>query len=133
MQRCSYEKLKGAFRMTSKLTYVEIGKRLKKAREASSFTQTEVEEMTGIDRITVFIIERGQKKIDSLLLKKLANLYGYSLMYFLEEPEEFEEISMAFNTDGLSNKEKENIKWTKKLLFNFNDLLEIKKESDDNT
>lgn len=133
MQRCSYEKLKGAFRMTSKLTYVEIGKRLKKAREASSFTQTEVEEMTGIDRITVSIIERGQKKIDSLLLKKLANLYGYSLMYFLEEPEEFEEISMAFNTDGLSNKEKENIKWTKKLLFNFNDLLEIKKESDDNT
>jgi transcriptional regulator with XRE-family HTH domain len=125
MQRCSYEKLKGAFRMTSKLTYVEIGKRLKKAREASSFTQTEVEEMTGIDRITVSIIERGQKKIDSLLLKKLADLYGYSLMYFLEEPEEFEEISMAFNTDDLSNKEKENIKWTKKLLFNFNDLLEI--------
>lgn len=111
--------------MTSKLTYVEIGKRLKKAREASSFTQTEVEEMTGIDRITVSIIERGQKKIDSLLLKKLADLYGYSLMYFLEEPEEFEEISMAFNTDDLSNKEKENIKWTKKLLFNFNDLLEI--------
>ena len=114
--------------MGSKLTFVEIGKRLKEARESSGLTQSDVEEMTGINRVTISNIERGQKKIDSLLLKKLADIYGYSLMYFLEEPEEFEELSIAFRTDGLDEKEKENINWTKKLLFNFNDLKEIKKE-----
>ncbi|PUU87789.1 MAG: XRE family transcriptional regulator [Halanaerobium sp.] len=116
--------------LTSKLTFTEIGKRLKEARESSAFTQSEVEELTGINRVTISNIERGQKKIDSLLLKKLADLYGYSLMYFLEEPEEFEEISIAFRTDGLNDKEKENINWTKKLLFNFNDLQEIMKAGD---
>jgi len=116
--------------VSSKLTFEEIGKRLKKARESSGFTQSDVEELTGINRVTISNIERGQKKIDSLLLKKFARLYGYSLMYFLEEPEEFEEVSIAFRAEELNDEEKENINWTKKILFNYNDLKEIKKEGE---
>ena len=49
--------------MGSKLTFVEIGKRLKEARESSGLTQSDVEEMTGINRVTISNIERGQKKL----------------------------------------------------------------------
>ncbi len=73
-------------------------------------------------------VENGKKKIDSLLLKKLADLYGYSIMYFLEEPEEHQELSIVFRTENLNNQEKEGVNWAKNILFNFNDLKEIKEE-----
>jgi transcriptional regulator with XRE-family HTH domain len=105
--------------MSENLTFEQIGRRLKEAREAAGFTQTEVEEMVGINRVTVSNIERGKMKIDSLLLKRLADLYGYSLMYFLEEPEEHQKLTIAFRSDGLSEEEKEGINWAKKILFNY--------------
>lgn len=116
--------------MEKELTFEEIGRRLKQAREESGFTQTDVEDMTGINRVSVSNIERGKKKIDSLLLKKLANLYGYSLMYFLDVPTEHQELSISFRTDGLDDNEIECVNWAKKVLFNYCDLKEIKRECD---
>lgn len=114
--------------MSEKLTFADIGGRLRKAREESGFTQTDVEEMTGINRVTVSNIERGHKKIDSLLLKKFANLYGYSLMYFLEEPSDHQELSISFRRESLNKEETESVTWAKKILFNFSDLKEISEE-----
>lgn len=114
--------------MKGSLTFIEIGRRLKEAREAAGFTQTDVEEITGINRVTVSNIERGKMKIDSLLLKKLADLYGYSIMYFLEEPEQYQELKIVFRSDEIKTVEKEGVNWAKKILFNYQDLKEIRKE-----
>ena len=114
--------------MVSNLTFEQIGRRLKEAREDTGLTQMDVEDMIGINRVTVSNIERGKIKIDSLLLKKLADLYGYSLMYFLEEPNEHQELTIAFRADGLSEEEKVGVNWAKKIIFNYSDLKEIEKE-----
>ncbi|MCF8001962.1 MAG: helix-turn-helix domain-containing protein [Halanaerobiales bacterium] len=110
----------------SDLTFLKIGKRLKKARKNCGYTQSDVAKMTELNRVTISKIENGNKNIDSLTLKKLAKVYGYSLTYFLEEEEEHEELSISFRTDKLTETELEAVKWVKKLLFNFEDLKEIK-------
>jgi transcriptional regulator with XRE-family HTH domain len=56
-------------------------------REYLNFSQQLVSDRTGIPRSAVSDVERGGRKVDSLELRKLARLYGYSTSYFLDEPE----------------------------------------------
>jgi transcriptional regulator with XRE-family HTH domain len=64
-----------------------LGSRLKGAREYLGFSQQYVAQKTGIPRSAVSDIERGERKVDSLELRKFARLYRYSVAYLLgEEP-----------------------------------------------
>lgn len=66
----------------------QLGDRLKKVREYLNYTQQFVSERTGIPRSAVSDIERGERKVDSLELKKLARLYSYPVAYFLDADED---------------------------------------------
>ena len=112
--------------MSEELTFEEIGRRLKEAREESGFTQYDVEELIGINRVTLSNIERGQNRVDTLTLKKLSELYGYSISYFLEEPESHQKLEIAFRDRELSEEENEAVNWAKKILFNYKDLKDVK-------
>lgn len=68
-----------------------LGTRLREVREYLSLSQQHVARATGIPRSAVSDIERGQRKVDSLELRKLARLYRYPVSYLLgDEPDEDE-------------------------------------------
>ena len=52
-----------------------LGARLREAREYLGFSQDEVARATGVPRPAVSLMESGQRKVDALELKKLAELY----------------------------------------------------------
>jgi len=63
----------------------ELGSRLKEIREYLGISQQNVAAATGIPRAAVSDIERGQRKVDSLELRKLSKLYRYPVSYLLGE------------------------------------------------
>lgn len=63
----------------------QLGQRLKEVREYLKLSQQYVSDRTGIPRSAVSDIERGERKVDSLELKKLAGLYRRPIGYFLDE------------------------------------------------
>lgn len=60
-----------------------LAARLREVREYLDLSQQYVSDKTGIPRSAISDIERGQRKVDSLELKKLSKLYGYPISYFL--------------------------------------------------
>ena len=63
----------------------QLAGRLRDAREFMNLSQQFVSDRTGIPRTAISDIERGERKVDSLELKKLARLYRYPVAYFLDE------------------------------------------------
>jgi Zn-dependent peptidase ImmA (M78 family)/transcriptional regulator with XRE-family HTH domain len=55
---------------------MEIAKRLRLAREAAGFRQSDAADRIGVARTTIVAIEAGQRRILSSELTKLARLYG---------------------------------------------------------
>lgn len=53
----------------------DLGRRLKEAREYLNLSQQYVTSATGIPRTAISEIERGQRRVDSLELRKLARVY----------------------------------------------------------
>jgi len=52
-----------------------LGARLREAREYLGLSQDEVAKGVGVPRSAISLIENGQRKVDALELKKLAELY----------------------------------------------------------
>lgn len=66
-------------------THAELGRRLKAVRESVGFTQQEVSDKTGIGRTALSDIENGKRRIDSVELETLAELYGVRVSDFFSE------------------------------------------------
>jgi transcriptional regulator with XRE-family HTH domain len=67
-----------------------LGERLREAREYFGFSQEEVAKFLGIARSALSNIENGQRKVDALELKKMAQLYKRTVGYFTGEVDEVE-------------------------------------------
>lgn len=65
-----------------------LGERLKELREYLGMSQQHVAERTGIPRSAVSDIERGQRKVDSVELTKLAKLYQHPVGWLLDEDDQ---------------------------------------------
>jgi transcriptional regulator with XRE-family HTH domain len=59
-----------------------LGARLREAREYLGLSQDEVAKAVGLSRPAVTLIEKGQRKVDALELKKLAELYQRPVVDF---------------------------------------------------
>jgi transcriptional regulator with XRE-family HTH domain len=59
-----------------------MGDRLREAREYLGFSQDEVAKYLDVSRSALSNIETGQRKVDALELKKLANLYKRPVTHF---------------------------------------------------
>jgi len=67
------------------ITQDQLAERIRQAREAAGFTQDEVAKALGISRPTVVQVEAGNRKVSSLELLTLAQLFGLSMHDFFEE------------------------------------------------
>ena len=62
-----------------------LAARLRETREYLELSQQFVANETGIPRSAISDIERGERRVESLELKRLAHLYGVTVSYFLED------------------------------------------------
>src|SRR6185295_11051753 len=83
-----------------------LAERLREAREYLGFSQEEVANFLGVARSALSNIENGQRKVDALELKKLAQLYKRRVGYFTGEAEA-EESPLAADVAHLARKAKE--------------------------
>jgi transcriptional regulator with XRE-family HTH domain len=59
--------------------------RLKKARLEAGLDQADVARILGKSQSFISKIESGQRRIDVIQLKKIADIYKKDIIYFLEE------------------------------------------------
>jgi transcriptional regulator with XRE-family HTH domain len=59
-----------------------LGAKLRDAREYLGLSQDEVSKAVGVTRSAISLIESGQRKVDALELKKLAELYQRPVVDF---------------------------------------------------
>ncbi|TWB89414.1 helix-turn-helix protein [Bradyrhizobium macuxiense] len=78
------------------LTQQELGRRLRDAREAVSFTQDQVADHLGVSRSAIAQIELGNRAVGSLELDQLARLYGRDIREFFSEDFRQETALVAF-------------------------------------
>lgn len=91
----------------------ELGSRLKEIREYLGISQQNVATATGIPRSAVSDIERGQRKVDSLELRKLSKLYRYPVSYLLGEAADDESVepvsALARVFDDLTEQDRQEV------------------------
>jgi transcriptional regulator with XRE-family HTH domain len=91
---------------------VELGRRLREAREYLGLSQEQVADHLGIPRPSVSTIEAGKRRISFLELKRLAELYRRPISYFSgeETPAEDEMTDALFRTAReLNSSDKEQV------------------------
>jgi transcriptional regulator with XRE-family HTH domain len=71
----------------------QLADRLRETREYLSLSQQYVSDQTGIPRSAISDIERGARRVESLELKRLANVYGVAASYFLDEEAAGDEVA----------------------------------------
>lgn len=64
-----------------------LGTRLKEAREYLELSQDEVARILEIPRTAISLMEAGQRKVEAIELKKLAEIYQRPIGYFAGEPD----------------------------------------------
>lgn len=76
-----------------------IGERLREAREYRGYSQEEIANYLGISRSAVSLSENGDRKVNSIELRKLARLYGVTTDDLIaaddQPPEDDEEVEMV--------------------------------------
>lgn len=91
---------------------VELGRRLREAREYLGLSQEQVADHLGIPRPSVSTIEAGKRRITFLELMRLAELYRRPLSFFSgeEEPDLDETTDALFRTaQELSSTDREQV------------------------
>jgi transcriptional regulator with XRE-family HTH domain len=101
---------------------LELAKRLREVREYLNFSQQFVSERTGMPRSAISDIERGERRVSTLELKRLANLYGYRSGYFFGEEEQGEldgaALAMARGASELCEEDQQEVRRFIELLRN---------------
>lgn len=104
-----------------------IGRKLREARDKCALTQEQVAKHIGINRNELSYYETGKREISITLLDKLANIYGYSSKYFLDDSiTEEPEIQIAFRADEINDEDLATISWAKTFLKNLFELSALK-------
>lgn len=62
---------------------IQLGERLRRARELAGFAQGEAAQALGITSAALSQYEGGKRRIEALTLDRIARLYGVSITYFL--------------------------------------------------
>jgi len=65
--------------------YEALARRLREAREAAGLTQAEAAKRLGRQQSFVSKCESGERRVDLIELRAMADLYGKSLAYFEAE------------------------------------------------
>lgn len=106
--------------------YKKIGQKLQEARKKAGLTQEQVADFLGINKILISYYENGTREISIATLQSLANLYGYTLNYFLSDDETNEpEVSFSFRADELEKEDLEVIAMANEFLINLEEMKQM--------
>lgn len=107
-----------------------IGKKLKKARELNQLSQKDVAKYLNVNEKQISYYENGSRKVNIVILIKLADLYGYPISYFLENQNQNiePEIKIAYRMKDLGENDLNTVAWAKNIAKNLNFLNKILKE-----
>ncbi|OZE43156.1 MULTISPECIES: helix-turn-helix domain-containing protein [unclassified Rhodococcus (in: high G+C Gram-positive bacteria)] len=97
---------------TSQQQWQDLGNRLREVREYLNLSQQDVAGATGIPRSAISDIERGQRKVDSLELRKFSKLYRYPVSYLLgDDPDEsnIEVVALARAVTDLTEQDRNEV------------------------
>lgn len=83
-----------------------IAARLRQAREAAGLTQVEVATVLSLPRPSISQIESADRAVRSEELRKLAQLYGKPVTYFLEERDAEEALTMLFRAPNVAEEDR---------------------------
>lgn len=96
-----------------------LGERLKTARKNAGLTQKQVADYLGVSVPQISYWENGQREIDLSSLSKLADLYGYSLSWFLGSDISTEvPVSISYRTEALSEADLKIVAWANRFVRN---------------
>lgn len=84
------------------MNFVEVGKRIKSLRERANLNQKTVADYLSLDQSMVSKIEKGERKITSDVIEKLARLFCCSPDFILSEDAGGESCAMAFRSKGFT-------------------------------
>lgn len=90
---------------SEELDRVQLGRRLREAREYVGLSQEEVAFALSVSRPAIGHIEAGSRKVEAFELSKLSELYGRSVDYLLTGSAPAEDTRVAFlarTTRGMS-------------------------------
>ena len=101
-----------------------VGKRLQTLRESMGFTQQQVAGYLGVKREIISYIETGARPASTLMLQKLADLYGYKFSYFVDDTveEKGPHVAMAFRISDMTEKDLGVVAQVKKIASNLDSL-----------
>ena len=104
-----------------------IGKRLQSIRESTGFTQEQVAKYLGTKREIISYIETGARPVSTLMLQRLADLYGYKFSYFVDESvkEDGPQVAKAFRVSDLSDRDLPIIAQVKRIALNLDSLYNL--------
>lgn len=78
---------------------MELGKRLKMAREAKGWTQAELGQLLNVSDATINRYERGQRRPDPNTLRRLAEALDVSLDHLVGLKDELKEAPSDYNPE----------------------------------
>ena len=96
-----------------------IGENAKHAREANGFTQANIANFLKVDQSLISKFEKGERSIQSDMLERLANLYGYSISDFeCEGGIPKQRMKVAYRSSGISSDDMEAIHDIRRIVMN---------------
>lgn len=72
--------------MTDVSNWARVGERIRDARLAAAFSQSDLGEKLSLDRTMIAKIESGTRRVDALELSRLSGVLGVPLSHFLHDP-----------------------------------------------
>ena len=98
---------------------VVIGENAKRARESNGFSQANVADFLKVDQSLISKFEKGDRNLQSDMLERLANLYGYKISDFEHESGVTERrMKAAYRSNGISADDMEAIHDIKRIAMN---------------
>ena len=100
-------------------TSVLIGQNAKSARESNGFTQATIANFLKVDQSLISKFENGERSLQSDMLERLANLYGYTISNFeCEAGIQKQRIKAAYRSNGMTTDDIEAIHDVKRIAMN---------------
>jgi transcriptional regulator with XRE-family HTH domain len=101
------------------LNRVVIGENAKRARESIGFSQASVANFLNVDQSLISKFEKGDRALQSDMLERLANLFGYNVTDFGREggvPEQ--QLKAAYRSNGITADDMEAIHDIRRIAIN---------------
>ncbi|MBI2938963.1 MAG: helix-turn-helix transcriptional regulator [Chloroflexi bacterium] len=108
------------------MTAQELARRCRELREAAGLSQIEAAAMIGVDQSVLSRIESGGRRVDTLLLQRLADAYGVSAAAFFEPIAHREPLAAFLRRNGQLDAEvRAGLEWLRQVCEEYTFLRQI--------